>query len=170
MKRFPGYLMAALVGLAILGASPPPPDGPDQKVSLKVSSSKPAKAATVQTGPVTRQKREPSPYQIGTASWYGRYFHGRTTASGEPYDMFRLTAAHRTLRLGTWVKVTNLRNGKSVIVRVNDRGPVPTSRIIDLSFEAATLLDFRARGLEKVRVDVVKPETVATALNLHLLP
>lgn len=108
-------------------------------------------------------------YQIGKASWYGRYFHGKTTASGEPFDMFTLTAAHRNLPLGTWVKVTNLRNRKSVVVRINDRGPVPQSRIIDLSFEAATLLDLRARGVEKVRLDLLQPETVAYALNLNQL-
>lgn len=108
-------------------------------------------------------------YQIGKASWYGRAFHGKTTASGEPFDMFTLTAAHRKLPLGTWVKVTNLRNQRSVIVRINDRGPVPESRIIDLSFEAATLLDLRARGVERVRLDIVGPQTVAYALNLNQL-
>jgi peptidoglycan lytic transglycosylase len=164
MNRIPGYLMAAAVGLASMGASPPPPDRQDQKVPLKASVSTSTPKVTA------RQKRQRKPYQVGTASWYGRYFHGRPTASGEPYDMFALTAAHRTLKLGTWVRVTNLRNGKSVLVRVNDRGPVPQSRIIDLSFEAATVLDFRARGLEKVRVDVVEPETVALALKLRSLP
>jgi rare lipoprotein A len=164
MSRFPGYLMAAAVGLASMGASPPPPDLPGQKVPLKASVSSSNRKA------IGSKKRERRPYQVGTASWYGRYFHGRPTASGEPYDMFALTAAHRTLKLGTWVRVTNLRNGKSVLVRINDRGPVPESRIIDLSFEAATVLDFRARGLEKVRVDVVEPEVVALALKLNSIP
>ena len=104
-------------------------------------------------------------YQIGTASWYGRQFHGKTTASGEPFNMFNLTAAHRSLPLGTWVRVTNLRNGASVVVRVNDRGPVPKSRIIDLSYEAATMLDLRAYGIAKVRLDVIDPQTVALALG-----
>jgi rare lipoprotein A len=108
-------------------------------------------------------------YQVGKASWYGRYFHGRPTASGEPYDMFNLTAASRDLPLGTWLKVTNLRNGNSVVVRVNDRGPVPKSRILDLSFEAATLLDLRAHGVERVRLDIVKPTAVALNLNLAQL-
>ena len=106
------------------------------------------------------------PYQIGRASWYGKQFDGRTTASGEPYDMFQFTAAHRQLPLGTWVKVTNLRNGKWVIVRINDRGPVPASRIIDLSYGAAQILDLRARGVEKVRLDIVTPEVVAMANDL----
>ena len=164
MNRFPGYLVAAAVGLASLGASPPPLDLQGQKIPLKASVPRNTRKATVS------KKRERKPYQVGTASWYGRYFHGRPTASGEPYDMFSLTAAHRTLKLGTWVRVTNLRNGRSVLVRINDRGPVPESRIIDLSYEAATLLDFRAHGLAKVRVDVVEPETVALALKLNSLP
>jgi len=108
-------------------------------------------------------------FQIGTASWYGKQFHGRETASGERYDMFQLTAAHRTLPLGTWVKVTNLRNGRWVLVRINDRGPVPQDRIIDLSYTAAQMLDMKAYGLAKVRLDLVdtgsKSDTVALAEN-----
>jgi rare lipoprotein A len=79
--------------------------------------------------------------------------------------MYQLTAAHRQLPMGTWVKVTNLRTGRSVLVRVNDRGPVPESRIIDLSFEAAHLIGLNERGVEKVRLDLVGPETVAESLN-----
>ena len=111
-------------------------------------------------------QHDPKPYQIGRASWYGKQFDGRTTASGEPYDMFQFTAAHRQLPLGTWVKVTNLRNGKWVMVRINDRGPVPESRIIDLSYGAAQILDLRARGVERVRLDIVTPEVVAMANDL----
>ena len=112
-------------------------------------------------GPKSK-KESPKAYQVGKASWYGKYFHGRTTASGEPYDMFQFTAAHRKLPLGTWVKVTNLHNGKFVYVRVNDRGPVPQSRIIDLSYAAAQVLGTRARGIAKVRLDVVEePPVVA---------
>ena len=77
---------------------------------------------------------QPKPFQVGPASWYGEDFHGRATASGEPYNMFDLTAAHLTLPLGTRVKVTNIRNGHSVIVRINDRGPVVPGRIIDLGY------------------------------------
>src|SRR6266700_1890304 len=80
------------------------------------------------------------PYQVGTASWYGDYFQGRTTASGEPYDMYDLTAAHPSLPLGTRIRVTNLRNGRAVILRVNDRGPVVDGRIIDVSYGAAQIL------------------------------
>jgi rare lipoprotein A len=107
------------------------------------------------------------PYQIGKASWYGKQFHGRITASGEQYDMFQFTAAHRQLPLGTWVKVTNVHNGRWVMVRVNDRGPVPESRIIDLSYGAAEMLfDAKDRGLLKVRLDIVQPEQVQMAQNL----
>ena len=123
-----------------------------------------AKPRNKQTPKATQS--DPKPYQTGRASWYGKQFDGRTTASGEPYDMFQFTAAHRQLPLGTWVKVTNLRNGKWVMVRINDRGPVPESRIIDLSYGAAQILDLRARGVERVRLDVVTPEVVAMAHDL----
>src|SRR5579885_2253333 len=95
------------------------------------------------------------PYQVGTASWYGEFFEGKPTASGEPFDMYDLTAAHMTLPLGTLVRVTNLRNRRSVIVRINDRGPVVPGRIIDLSYNAAKVLRFQQKGLQRVRLDVV---------------
>src|SRR6516164_2783662 len=104
----------------------------------------------------------PKPFQIGTASWYGEEFEGKSTASGEPYNMYDLTAAHPTLPLGTYVKVTNLRNRKAVVVRINDRGPVVEGRIIDLSYGAAEALGFEHLGLQKVRIDVVKNQTVAS--------
>jgi rare lipoprotein A len=96
------------------------------------------------------------PYAIGQASWYGKDFDGKPTASGEPYDMYELTAAHRNLPLGSWVKVTNLRNRRWVLVRINDRGPVPLERIIDLSYSAARILHMSGRGIAKVRLDLVK--------------
>ena len=96
------------------------------------------------------------PYQIGTASWYGDYFQGKATASGEPYNMYDLTAAHPTLPLGSWVRVTNLRNGRAVVVRINDRGPVVPGRIIDLSYNTARVLQFKSQGLQRVRLDVVR--------------
>ena len=101
------------------------------------------------------------PYQVGKASWYGKHFHGKKTASGEAYNMYQFTAAHPALPLGTVVKVTNLRNGLWVIVRVNDRGPVPKSRIIDLSYGAAQILRLRTAGVERVRLDVIEPPAVA---------
>jgi rare lipoprotein A (peptidoglycan hydrolase) len=101
-------------------------------------------------------KHQPA-YQVGTASWYGEYFVGRATASGEPYNMYDLTAAHPTLPLGTWVRVTNLHNGRRVYVRINDRGPIVPGRIIDLSYSAAQSLRFTSKGLERVRLDIVPP-------------
>jgi len=105
-------------------------------------------------------KAEQKPYQVGAASWYGKQFHGKTTASGEDFDMFEFTAAHRKLPLGTFVKVTNLKNGKWIIVRVNDRGPYVGNRIMDLSYSAARMLNFRD-GVERVRIDLIQPENVA---------
>jgi len=102
---------------------------------------------------------------VGTASWYGSYFHGRPTASGEPYNMYDLTAAHRSLPLGTWVRVTNLRNGRAVIVRINDRGPYVAPRIIDVSYSVARILEFKAQGLQRVRLDVVQPSTTLAMLR-----
>lgn len=98
----------------------------------------------------------PSPrVQIGKASWYGEPHHGRRTASGEIYDMRQLTAAHRTLPFGTRLLVTNLKNGRTVEVRVNDRGPVAADRMIDLSYAAAEELGAVSDGLFPVRVRVL---------------
>jgi rare lipoprotein A len=90
--------------------------------------------------------------QIGIASWYGPGFHGSRTASGEIYNMYKLTAAHKTLPLGTYVKVINLENGRSVIVKVNDRGPFVRGRIIDLSYAAAKKLGMLKKGTAKVKI------------------
>jgi rare lipoprotein A len=143
MNRVLSILMAALFLAANVGAAPVP-DHPGSQVKTKTRTSKP----------------DSRPYQVGNASWYGKQFHGRATASGEDFDMFELTAAHRQLALGTYVRVTDLRNGKSVIVRINDRGPFVKGRIMDLSYCAARMLDFHA-GVEKVRIDIVQPESVA---------
>ncbi len=91
----------------------------------------------------------------GTASWYGGKFHGRKTANGETYNMHALTAAHKYLPFGTEVVVTNQNNGKSVVVRINDRGPFVGSRIIDLSQAAATQLGMINSGTAKVKVEVL---------------
>lgn len=93
----------------------------------------------------------------GQASWYGKKFHGHRTSSGEPYDMYKLSAAHKTLPLPTWARVTNLENGKSTIVRVNDRGPFHPGRIIDLSWAAAVKLGIADRGTGHVRVEAITP-------------
>jgi len=93
----------------------------------------------------------------GVASWYGPTFHGVRTAMGEPYDMFGMTAAHKTLPLPCYVRVTNLRNGKSVVVRVNDRGPFVANRLIDLSYTAALKLDMVREGTTLVEVRALTP-------------
>lgn len=93
----------------------------------------------------------------GKASWYGKKFHGRRTSSGEPYDMFAMSAAHTVLPLPTYVRVTNLDNGKSVVVKVNDRGPFLHNRIIDLSYVAAHKLGIAQRGTGRVEVRAVSP-------------
>jgi rare lipoprotein A len=94
----------------------------------------------------------------GTASWYGPYFHGRMTANGEIYNQNDLTAAHRTLPLGTYVQVTNRHNGRSVVVRINDRGPYydEDNRIIDLSYRAAQMLDGEDKGVMPIDLVVLQ--------------
>lgn len=98
--------------------------------------------------------------QTGKASWYGSGFHGRRTSSGEPFDMYALTAAHRTLPIPSFVEVTNLDNNRRTLVRVNDRGPFHPERIIDLSFAAAVKLGFHEAGTARVRVRVAAPPPV----------
>jgi len=93
--------------------------------------------------------------QVGLASWYGPHFDGKLTADGERFDMHALTAAHRTLPINSYVRVTNLANDRSVIVRINDRGPYAANRIIDLSARAARELGIRRGGIARVRIELV---------------
>jgi len=95
----------------------------------------------------------------GIASWYGTKFHGKRTSSGEPYDMYAMTAAHKTLPIPTYAEVTNLLNGKRVIVKVNDRGPFKENRLIDLSYAAATKLGITDDGTGIVEVRAIDPAT-----------
>jgi len=112
-------------------------------------------------GCVAHEKNIPSLHnghsQLGMASWYGPSFHGKPSASGEPYDMWALTAAHRTLPFGTWVQVTKVETGKKVTVRINDRGPFIKGRIIDLSYGAARELAMIGEGTADVRLTIVSP-------------
>ena len=94
--------------------------------------------------------------QIGIASYYGREFHRKLTANGQRFNMYKVSAAHKTLPLGTRVKVTNLNNGKSIRLTINDRGPFKKGRILDLSYKAAQKLGFVNEGTTKVRIDVIK--------------
>jgi rare lipoprotein A len=155
MRRRFAESLALVFSIASLGAGAA--SGPSSLEAAKVTKP-PAVSAS---GNTTKKAKKSLPYQVGTASWYGEYFQGKETASGEPYDMLDFTAAHPTLPLGTFVKVTNLRNGRMVVVRINDRGPVVDGRIIDVSYNAARALGFNERGLQKVRVDLYQPTTVA---------
>jgi rare lipoprotein A len=101
--------------------------------------------------------------QKGRASWYGRMFHGRKTASGEKFNMNALTAAHRTLPLASYVRVTNEANHKTVVVKINDRGPYVKGRIIDLSYAAAAKLGMRSDGTQKVKIEGLSQEEARTA-------
>ncbi|MGQ0527500.1 MAG: septal ring lytic transglycosylase RlpA family protein [Alphaproteobacteria bacterium] len=106
--------------------------------------------------------------ETGIASWYGPGFHGKRTANGEVFDMNELTAAHRTLQMPSLVRVTNLENGRSLVVRVNDRGPFKRSRVIDLSKKAAELLGITGRGTGRVRLDIMGDESrqIASAARM----
>lgn len=106
----------------------------------------------------------------GVASWYGPGFHAAQTSTGEPYDMYAMTAAHKTLPLPCYARVTNLANGKSVVVRVNDRGPFVTGRIIDLSYTAAAKLDMLRNGTAFVEMRVITPGTPAAVVPAPIAP
>lgn len=109
--------------------------------------------------------------EVGQASWYGLQFQGHKTATGEPFDMNQMTCAHRSLPLGTWIKVTNLSNRKFVFVRVNDRGPALDDRIVDLSYAAAKAVGLR--GLSKVRLDRLRtgdPELAKSLMAQMQIP
>jgi rare lipoprotein A len=150
MRRVLTQSMLAAVLVSTLGAAPSLHDYTVKRIAPRLIEAKP----------------QSKPYQVGKASWYGELFHGKATASGETYDMFKLTAAHPELPLGSFVRVTNLNNSRSVVVRINDRGPVTPGRVIDLSYKAAEILQFSRRGVQKVRLDVVDQNaTVLTASN-----
>ena len=159
MRRRLAESLAVVLSIASLGAGAA--SGPSSLEAAKVTPPPVHEIAT--GGHKTRKtnssksKANQKAYQVGTASWYGDFFQGKPTASGEPYDMRDFTAAHSSLPLGTLVKVTNLRNGKAVVVRVNDRGPVVDGRIIDVSSNAAQVLGFKERGLQTVRLDLYRP-------------
>jgi rare lipoprotein A len=153
MHRRLAHGLALAFMFASLGAA----QGPNN------SEATPAPGSSVKKKPdIRKQAGKTKPYQVGTASWYGQNFQGKPTASGEPYEMYDMTAAHLRLPMGSYVRVTNLRNGKAVIVRVNDRGPIVPGRIIDLSYGAAQALQFQHKGLQRVRLDLV--ETPASNL------
>jgi len=156
------FSTAIFIGLALLlqacSSTPEPSPRPDPETASQAMSIKPGYKVGIPYKIKGRRYRPSESFvydKKGTASWYGDYFHGRLTANGEVYDMNAMTAAHKTLQLPTIVRVTNLLNNKSVIVRVNDRGPFVDDRIIDMSKGAADVLGFRKRGIAPVRVEVL---------------
>jgi rare lipoprotein A len=164
-RRLEGY--SSLVGVAAIalclilsGCATSRPASPTPQPAAKPET-RPEAKPEAKPGPTPEAKPTPGPSggQTGEASWYGEPHHGRTTASGETYDMNKLTAAHRTLPLGTRVLVTNLKNGRAVEVRINDRGPSVDGRIIDLSFAAAKELGAVPSGTIPVRIRVISQPT-----------
>lgn len=158
-------------------ASEEVPDGPPLIASIDVASIPEPKA---QPEPLA-QYGNPESYEVdgvtyrvepvgagftelGTASWYGRKFHGQLTSSGEPFDMFQFTAAHKTMPIPAWIRVTNVENDQSLVVRVNDRGPFKEDRVLDLSWAAAERLGFADQGTAKVRYEVLTVPTSDAAL------
>ncbi|MDN0074975.1 septal ring lytic transglycosylase RlpA family protein [Crenobacter sp. SG2303] len=142
------------------------PDAVPQNERLIPSANRPYTAMGMSFHPDTSSR----PYTVvGLASWYGKQFHGRKTTSGERYDMFAMTAAHPTLPIPSYVRVTNLVNGKEVIVKINDRGPFHPHRIMDMSYAAAYKLGFVKNGSAKVRIERVWPAAggEAVANNEH---
>jgi len=146
MLRVLSQTAAVLVFTTALGAAPG---------NSTPESQQGAPGQTQETIKPTKTRKS----QVGKASWYGRIFQHKKTASGEPYDMNQFTAAHRTLPLGSWVKVTDLKTDRSVVVRINDRGPVLKNRIIDLSYSAAKMLGMG--GVDRVQLDVLEPSLIA---------
>ena len=145
--RAPAVSRAELVRLSQL---------PDPKVTALQKSATGNGPEYVVWGKTYRVEPSAEGYrEDGVSSWYGAKFHGRRTSSGEPFDMYQLTAAHRSLPIPVFARVTNLRNGLSTIVKINDRGPFHEDRIIDLSYAAAVKLDFHNSGTARVRVEAL---------------
>jgi rare lipoprotein A len=140
----------------VIDQSAPPSEKPEIKREAKLP-------------PETKlEKRETREVQYGVASWYGGEFHGRPTSSGEVYDMFQLTCAHNSLPLGTMVMVTNIENGRSAELRVNDRGPFVKERIIDVSYAAARMLGMWGKGTANVKVEWVGSPLVEQVERFNL--
>ena len=151
---------AAAMWIAGCGGAPartPAPSPTPPKPSAKKPSAAAPQKATQRPYKIGRNWYQPIPHargftQKGSASWYGKKFHGRKTSNGETYNMYGLTAAHKTLPMDTWVRVKNLDNNRSVEVRINDRGPFVRGRIIDLSYTAAKAIDMVGPGTARVEI------------------
>jgi rare lipoprotein A len=163
--------MALLAACASTGSDGPPAGTPPVNLD-RVADAKP-RVEPLHPGannPYTVQgkryvpQRSLQPYRArGIASWYGRKFHGKRTSSGERYDMYAMTAAHTVLPIPSYARVTNLGNGRSVVVRINDRGPFHSDRIIDLSYAAAHRLGIVGAGSARVEVEAIFPGKIAAS-------
>ena len=167
-KQFLARLLAAVCAAALSWTGCVPHPIYRNSPGSEAASSRPARAsratASSSAKPLSSSARAVDPktistrgaYQVGVASCYGEKFHGRKTANGETFNMYKLTAAHRVLPLGTKVRVTHMSNGLSVVVKVNDRGPFIEGRILDLSFAAALELEMVTAGTAEVMIEVVE--------------
>ena len=143
------------------------PDPVPKHEPLLARANRPYRVMGQDFAPMTERK----PYkQQGVASWYGQRFHGKPTSTGETYDMYQMTAAHPTLPLPSYARVTRLDNGRSVVVRVNDRGPFLRGRLIDLSYLAASKLGYVGQGHAKVEVELLNPADAAKGRTLTAQP
>ncbi|MCO1335215.1 septal ring lytic transglycosylase RlpA family protein [Microbulbifer sp. OS29] len=185
----------ALVAILLAACSGPQTQPKNTEVTKKpdfnsIKDSGPAAPVNMQATPEPIPVREPigvagnkSPYkvrgvtyrvrddvkgykEVGQASWYGTKFHGRRTANGEVYNMYAMSAAHKTLPLPSYARVTNLDNGRSIVVRVNDRGPFVQGRIIDLSYTAAQKLGYLNKGIARVEVEALDPASLPAATEV----
>jgi rare lipoprotein A len=173
MKRIPVFFMLVLAGCSSPKGGYYKDDGPHERPPanlervadavpraepLHKSANRPYEALGKKFTPMTSVQ----PFrQRGLASWYGKRYHGQKTSSGEVYDMYAMTAAHPTLAIPSYVRVINVANGKSVVVRINDRGPFRGERIIDLSYVAAYKLGFIQAGQARVDVEAIVPGRTA---------
>ncbi|ASK27341.1 hypothetical protein BG910_05945 [Neisseria chenwenguii] len=154
-------LLAAAIGsISFSATAAPAGDHVVRAEKLHVSANRAYKVAGKRYQPLQKVSNFS---QSGRASWYGNQFHGRKTASGERYNMHAMTAAHRTLPIPSYARVTNTKNGKSVVVRINDRGPFHGSRVMDVSRAAAQKLGFINHGTAHVKIEQILPGENATA-------
>jgi rare lipoprotein A len=191
-----GRVLAAPLGLAVVAgltacfSTPPQPTGPTPKSTVPPVLVTPLPDSVADAIPrIEPRARNGNPpfydvfgkryyvlsssvgyWERGVASWYGPGFHKVRTSTGEPYDMYGMTAAHKTLPLPAYVRVTNLQNGRSVVVRVNDRGPFVGNRIIDLSYAAAAKLDMLRNGTAMVDVRTLDPSTPPPVITASTAP
>jgi len=154
MKRVTYLFVLSLTGCLLVASLLSSCTGIHKPMSVPAEGGAQPDASGVELPPTTH-------VQVGVASWYGKEFHGRPTASGEIYDMYQPTAAHLTAPLGTYALVTNLENGQSVRVRINDRGPYKRPRILDLSYEAARQIDLLRPGSGRVQIDFLAEPVLA---------